>query len=193
MTNGESRGFTLMQLQQEQVPWVEHNFPGRPSWMPLMGICEEVSELVCAHAKHDHEEILDAIGDIVVFASDYCSAMGWDIHLIHTMGEGSPLAARVRGADMEARTLLEMHTAVGEMQHGHLKMQQKIRGTRTEHAVAIQAGLCKLLALLVVYADYTQLELSLLEIVEATWSDVRTRDWQKARQEENWGSMQEEN
>jgi hypothetical protein len=186
MTDTKSRWFTLEQLQEEQVLWVQHNFPDRPSWMPLMGVCEEVTELARAHANFDHEEILDAIGDIVVFASDYCSAMGWDMQAMLNQQQGSDLEVRIPGAGLEARAILEIYDAVGTMQHSHLKMHQKIRGTHDEHVVAIRAGLVKLLSMLKVYIDITQIQLGLLEIVEATWADVKVRDWRKARQEENW-------
>ncbi len=33
--------FNLRQLQEEQRPWVLKNFGERPTWMPLMGMCEE--------------------------------------------------------------------------------------------------------------------------------------------------------
>lgn len=32
----------LKQLQEEQQPWVKHNFGDRPSWHPLLGIMEEI-------------------------------------------------------------------------------------------------------------------------------------------------------
>lgn len=75
---------TLRELQEEQRPWVQHNFPGRDAHFPLLGAMEELGELSHAHLKgvqgirHTPEEILDlkkdAIGDIVIFLSDYCSA-----------------------------------------------------------------------------------------------------------------------
>ncbi len=75
-------------MQEEQVPWVEHNFPGRPSWMPLLGIMEELGELAHAHLKQaqgirteeDHDALArDAVADIVIFLADYCSARGFDL------------------------------------------------------------------------------------------------------------------
>ena len=79
---------TFKQLQEEQRPWVEHNFPGRLPYMPLLGLQEEVGELAHAHLKAEqgirgtaaehHAAKIDAIGDIVVFLADYCSANGID-------------------------------------------------------------------------------------------------------------------
>lgn len=83
---------TFKQLQDEQVSWVQHNFPGRKSFYPLLGVVEELGELAHTHLKalqgirgtpEEHEEAgKDAIGDIVIFLSDYCTAMGWDFQEI---------------------------------------------------------------------------------------------------------------
>lgn len=79
--------FTFSRLQEEQRPWVEHNFPKRKAHHPLLGVQEEVGELSHAHLKaeqgirvsEDHEDMgKDAVGDITIFLADYCSAMGWD-------------------------------------------------------------------------------------------------------------------
>ena len=80
---------TLRQLQKEQQPWVSHNFPGREPYYPLLGVQEEVGELSHAHLKalqgirgtpeEHHAAKIDAIGDIIIFLSDYATANGIDI------------------------------------------------------------------------------------------------------------------
>lgn len=85
--------FTLRGLQKEQEPWVDHNFePGNTrnparAYKPLLGVVEEVGELSHAHLKslqgirtgEDHAaKSKDAIGDLVIFLADYCTAMGYD-------------------------------------------------------------------------------------------------------------------
>ena len=42
---------TFRRLQDEQRPWVEHNFAGREPWKPLVGAMEELGELAHAHLK----------------------------------------------------------------------------------------------------------------------------------------------
>ena len=73
----------LTRLQEELAPWVEHNFPGRPAWQPLLGLAEEVGELSHHFLKReqsirsaeDHAaEIRDAVGDIIVFLADFANA-----------------------------------------------------------------------------------------------------------------------
>ncbi len=71
-----SEEITLRKLQEEQKPWVIHNFGDRPSWMPLLGLMEELGELAHAHLKEaqgirleeNHiENAKDAVADIVIF------------------------------------------------------------------------------------------------------------------------------
>lgn len=79
---------TLEQLQHDQRPWVSHNFPGREPYYPLLGVQEEVGELSHAFLKmkqgirgteaEHHAAMIDAVGDIVIFLSDFCSANGID-------------------------------------------------------------------------------------------------------------------
>lgn len=83
---------TFKQLQEEQRPWVEHNFPGREWWQPLLGAQEELGELAHAALKqHEgirgttalHEENgKDAVADIIIFLADYTTARGWDLQEI---------------------------------------------------------------------------------------------------------------
>lgn len=80
---------TLREIQEEQKPWTLHNFPNRKSHTPLLGAVEELGELARAYIKAETgirgSEIehmakkKDAIGDIVLFLSDYCTAEGFDL------------------------------------------------------------------------------------------------------------------
>lgn len=76
---------TLKRIQDEQRPWVKHNFGDRPSWMPLLGLQEEIGELAHHFLKReqgirieeDHDAgIRDSVADIVIFLLDLCSAEG---------------------------------------------------------------------------------------------------------------------
>lgn len=81
-------------LQEEQRAWVKHNFGDRPAWHPLMGAIEELGELAHHHLKEaqgirNHEdhiaEAKDAVADIVIYLSDYCTAV--NINLDEVMRE----------------------------------------------------------------------------------------------------------
>lgn len=81
---------TLKRLQEEQIPWQQHNFPGRDAYFPLLGAVEELGELAHAHLKmlqgirgtviELHAKKVDAVADIIIFLSDYCTANGIDLH-----------------------------------------------------------------------------------------------------------------
>jgi len=78
------RYLNFKKLQAAQKLWVKHNFPNRESYYPLLGMIEELGELAHAHlkmlqnirgTKQKHQtEKGDAIGDIVIYMSDYCTA-----------------------------------------------------------------------------------------------------------------------
>lgn len=80
---------TLRKLQQQQRAWVRHNFPSRHDYYSLLGVVEELGELSHAHlkmrqgirgTKAEHEAAAkDAVGDLVIFLADYCTAMGFDL------------------------------------------------------------------------------------------------------------------
>lgn len=82
----------LRKIQDEQRPWLKHNFGNRrPPWMPLLGVMEEVGELAHSYLKQaqgirtgeDHVEgAKDAVADIVIFLADFCSAVGFDMESI---------------------------------------------------------------------------------------------------------------
>jgi len=77
----------LKKLQSEHKEWVKANFDDPKPWMFIMGVMEELGELSHAHLKSelqirtdtDHKEkAFDAVGDIVIFLSGYCSSVGID-------------------------------------------------------------------------------------------------------------------
>ncbi len=80
-------------LQQEVHEWTEHNFPGAEPYRKLLGVVEEVGELSHAHLKElegirgnqDHTaNAKDAVGDIIIFLTDYCNSRGFDMNEILT-------------------------------------------------------------------------------------------------------------
>lgn len=79
----------LTELRDQVGSWSRHCFgnPAVDGHIALLGVAEEVGELCHYHAKlekgyrteEDHEaEIEDAIGDIVIYLADYCSARNID-------------------------------------------------------------------------------------------------------------------
>jgi len=81
----------ISELQREVAPWVLHNFEDCPSWMPLVGIMEELGELAHAHLKEAqgirvNEDYIknakDAIGDIMIYLADYCNSRKFNLEQI---------------------------------------------------------------------------------------------------------------
>lgn len=83
---------TFKQLQDENAEWQARNFPNSDPYYPLLGIMEEAGELAHHHLKQlqgirgtDEEHIegkRDAIGDITVYLSNYCTLNGLDFQSI---------------------------------------------------------------------------------------------------------------
>lgn len=79
----------IRSLQVEHRGWLEHNFPIQDPIEPLLGLGEELGELMHAHLKgmqgirHTPEEIedmkFDAVGDIFIYLMSYCNASGIDL------------------------------------------------------------------------------------------------------------------
>ena len=84
---------TFRQLQEEHREWAYRNFGGNinPA-LSLLGVMEELGELAHAHLKgvqhirgttEEHNAAAkDAIGDCIIFLSDYTSRRGWDLQAI---------------------------------------------------------------------------------------------------------------
>ena len=75
----------LKVIQQQQKEWADRNFPGNSAWQPLLGVGEEVGELMHhflkksqgIRGKEDHDaEMEDAAGDIMIYLMNFCSHEG---------------------------------------------------------------------------------------------------------------------
>jgi hypothetical protein len=159
--------FSYKQLQEEQRVWVAHNFPGRKSHQPLLGIFEEFGELEVALNDANAEEIADALADITIFSSDFASAMGWDFEAVMAEVDAAPCSLLPS----------KLIRTFGQLSHALLKMEQGIRKSE-DHNGNARRMLVELLQHVRMASDYNQFP-SLLDLVEVTWSRVRKRDWKK--------------
>jgi NTP pyrophosphatase (non-canonical NTP hydrolase) len=160
--NKSKTTFTLEQLQTEHTPWVLHNFHKQDmdhSNHSLFGIIEEIHELFDAAQKRDHELVVDSVGDIMIFMSDYCSCLNVNL------------------TDLDNRKAVKLFSddllcVVGHLAHHQLKIQQNIRGAFEVHRKEI----CKLLRQIISHCRwYGDLE----AICEKVWGEVKKRDWKK--------------
>jgi len=88
----------LLRLQQTHSEWAKRNFPNAVSNDALLGVVEEVGELAHAvlkrkqgirgTAQEHHAEIIDAVGDIVMYLTHFCTLEGIDLeHAVNTVLE----------------------------------------------------------------------------------------------------------
>lgn len=80
--------FNLYDFQRELENWTNHNFPNTNPDEQLLGVVEELGELSHAVLKRKQgirkgkdedaslAEEIDAIGDLVVFLTNYCNQRG---------------------------------------------------------------------------------------------------------------------
>ena len=147
------------QIQEEHLKWRQHNFPGQETWMPLMGLVEELGEL---REANDGKEVVDAIGDCCIYLADYCNGMGYDLDWLYNYPEVE------RIVDWGG-----LVGVLGKLCHSHLKMTQRIRMTE-DHKKEGQYAISQILAFLQSFHTVT-----LDQLVYKIWENVRKRDWIK--------------
>lgn len=80
----------ISDLQAEAAAWRARNFPDYTAWQQLLGVMEEVGELSHAYLKLHQgirgmdrvkfmDEAQDAVGDILIFLTGFCTAMSIDM------------------------------------------------------------------------------------------------------------------
>lgn len=84
-------GIDIRKLQDDHKVWLDHNFPNQQPHQPLLGMGEEVGELMHAHLKGEQgirgldsmfdqmKKKADAIGDLFIYAMSYCNTNGLDL------------------------------------------------------------------------------------------------------------------
>ena len=178
--------FDFEKFQKDAYPWFEKNFgPIEPTksgvkyiHQPLLGIVEEVGELIsamnirskCVAINTEQrgfvvDQIGDAIGDIMIYMCDYCRCLGFPM---------SELENNIKPLDTTDSSFAML---IGSLCHNHLKMEQGIRGSVEDHLDDIKITLSTLITMLVnVCCD---LGFNFNDVLSKTWSEVSKRDWTK--------------
>lgn len=173
----------LVAIQNEQIAWSVKNFGRQHERYPLMGMIEELLEFDAAWDKRTaawefepppldiqaelEAEVVDAIGDIVIYMLDYCGKTGQQLDHLWKM----------RRLEVTSHHWSNMVPLARRLAHHQLKGEQNIRGTPESHALAIQDTCRAILAQLDLVCGY--LNQDVLLILEKVWSKVRLRDWTK--------------
>jgi NTP pyrophosphatase (non-canonical NTP hydrolase) len=148
-------------LQSQQVDWVKHNFGDRPSWMPLLGIIEELGELDKAIDDMSDHGIADAIADTMIYMADFATAMGWSLQL------------DVFDRRCKVGRFSFIYWA-GKLAHAHLKGAQNIRVTEAHKSNALEAVRAIVWMLERIAARY---EYDVESVTWQVWQEVKKRDW----------------
>jgi len=169
--------------------WADANFPNNTYWQPLTGITEEIGEFSEATDANNTAAIRDAIGDIVIYATDLCYRIGWHledarrVHAAEVVAEETTVNELARLVHKRAAIpsqltdyvcrRLQIHN--GRLAHAVLKTDQKIRGTAAQHAENGQRALACIISVLAAFC--ASREWNIYEIVEETAMAVYRRDW----------------
>lgn len=155
---------------------------GLGSLAPLLGIGEEIGELNDAVIIADDDQLLDSVGDILIYLCDWCHR------------EDLPFPVEYSAEECEVDedgTLNALSAAYGRMCHCKLKRCQKIRSM--DNDPTYQGGMHgAMTSLMCALAAYMKQSLSindkkadkhnLLKIANDTWgSVVSKRDWKAWR------------
>jgi len=143
---------TFEQLQKEQAEWARHNFPNALPHQPLLGMGEEVGELNTPNITIEAEK--DAVGDILIYAADYCTRNG--------------LSMTALQPEYNERALFLLF-------HFHLKHEQGIRYSADVAHASKQKAVSAFLAHILFIAQ--QFGFDAMEAVTVTWEKVKQRDW----------------
>jgi hypothetical protein len=165
--------FNFKILQEQQKYWVKSNFGNRPAWQPLCGVVEEYGEFMEAYTSGDKEAKIDALADIMIFISDYCTAQKWDLQTIWNSRPDPDLNSSVCDDVM----------LIGKIHHHNLKMEQNIRGSKKEHVEKIKIYLAQFISNIELEASH--LDVNLISITEKVWQEVKKRDWKKDKKLKN--------
>lgn len=171
--------FSFTKLQNEQKPWVAHNFPGRAKHQPLLGMFEEYGELLVAETG---AEIQDAVADITIFLTDFCNANDFSIDQILYMNKREDIAWMD-----SSQSLNGIAFSISKISHHYLKREQNIRGDFRTHTDQIEIRISQLIGFLRHFSrtcgfDYER-------AVSDTWVQVSKRDWRRAKEDEKLSKL----
>lgn len=175
----------FQQFEMEVGIWALNNWGPRVkivdsvkyAHQPLLGIVEELGELydampplILAHntvERHSPllKDVIDAIGDVMVYMADYCINMSIPLMRVCTIPTH---------CDIKSEAILSI---IGKLCHAHLKLEQNIRGSKSEHLRVIEKLLWDTYCVLYNIAYAYNLDFD--RCISDTWAKVSKRDWKK--------------
>lgn len=169
--------FILRDMQKEQEIWADKNFPGNKMIHPLVGIIEEVGEL--AHVVLKETQTIrytpdvviakkkDAVSDIMIFLAHYCTKNSFTMPEIQV-----PAQEMIHVRADQHRMVLNISKIVGDAAQDYL-----LSGDESDFKWRVRSFA---VALTVALDEFSAANgFSMMNAVEETWSQVKSRDWKK--------------
>ncbi len=167
-------------LQVRINRWEVKNFGYQPPERMVLGMSEELGELAEAHDEQDDDGLLDAVGDICVYAMNLAPHLRADAWTLW----GSPIDIddphmAIRGGDAVdffPYVYTRLGIEIGKASHAILKATQRIRGDEDKHRTEALTALARI----GVWLDFLckeYLDTELWPTVSAVAEKVMKRSW----------------
>lgn len=172
LNNGVVLAFSALQSHVEA--WSRENFgdqKGIEHLAPLIGIGEEIGELVDAIQGVERDKVRDAIADIAIYFLDFCSRSGVMISDFTDFSYVGDIPDSVRALSFE----------YGKLCHVSLKRHQGIRGfDADDHYRRSLATACSCFLSTIDYVALVETGRHAHDLAAETWSNiVSRRNWKK--------------
>ena len=185
---------TWDRFQEEQRIWSDRNFGAaetRPKLHPLYGMIEEIGEF--SHATLKAEQKIrgdaakhatnrkDAVGDIMVFLTDFLTLQSWKYEDIGLSGMPADVQ-RTFALPVEADAVLTISHLIGCVAQTFDPHMLGIRAEVTTVTAIGEAKKCLARLVRTLAGVCTREGWEFQEVIETTWNNVKKRDWTKNRQ-----------
>ena len=171
----------LATLQAEAATWTKRNFPNQPAYHPLLGVVEEIGEML--EAKHAGNEagVRDAFADVIIFVSNLCTHHDLSIARLWS-GRFSSFPLLLPTDQPPGKTVVpafdSLIIAAARVAHHRLKYEQKIRGNSHDHLHKM--------------ANALELLLACVDVLMPGVVHVAFKIWREEVQPRNWRSEAKE-
>jgi hypothetical protein len=166
-------------VQETVGSWSRDNFGDQPAVNPFLGTGEELKELVVElldEGEPDRDEVLDAVGDMLVFYADFCSRYGVSYANAASMRENVDLYTDCVSVE---DLCVELTISRGNQSYSYLKQDQGIRSERDGVGQeADEQYLAHTLAALETFSE--NYGFSLEEALTLAMNEAMDREWQSS-------------
>jgi len=167
------------QWQEEVSAWSRHNFGEQTAERPLLGMIEELGELAHPVLKqaqgirvneHRREQVIDAVGDLVIYSLDFCGRAGYDAaEAYQTAWDMRDLLHEFKLTD-QFQCMFGAAAAIGKIARLHMRCNAD-----KDNYMITMSHLGLLYIHLQKFCGFMMIDFT--DCVAQTWSKVKARDW----------------